>query len=214
MTQTPDDVRAAYDTVAATYAERFTTELNKKPFDRAIVTEFAERVATAGGGPVLDLGCGPGQTTALLHTLGVDVTGVDYSPAMIDQAMRFTPSIRFRTGNMLMLSDADGSAAGIIAPYSIVNFTYDECAIAIGEMARVLRPGGLALISFHAGDGVVDLDEFLGHRVKILFRYFEPQRIAALLVAAGFDAPEIRVREPYPDIEYPSRRAYLLAKRR
>jgi hypothetical protein len=55
--------RAAYDTVAVDYAELLRDELAAKPVDRALLALFAELVR--GGGPVADLGCGPGHDISL-----------------------------------------------------------------------------------------------------------------------------------------------------
>lgn len=51
--------RAAYDTVAVDYAVLLEDELQRKPWDRAVLSAYAELVLAAGGGPVLEVGCGP-----------------------------------------------------------------------------------------------------------------------------------------------------------
>ena len=80
-------------------------------------------------------------------------------------------------------------------------------------MYRVLAPGGLLLVAFHVGDETVHLDEWWDIPVSVEFYFFEPAEIEARLVAAGFTIEEHHVREPYPDVEHPSRRAYLLARK-
>ena len=75
--------RAAYDAVAVEYAERFRSELEARPLERAMLAAFAELVRGAGAGAVADLGCGPGRVTAYLHSLGLAAYGVDLSPQMI-----------------------------------------------------------------------------------------------------------------------------------
>jgi len=72
-------VLAAYDAGAAGYAEQFSDELAHKPFDRWLL----DRVAALAAGPIADVGCGPGQTTAHLAAAGCEVTGYDIAPAMI-----------------------------------------------------------------------------------------------------------------------------------
>ena len=52
-----------------------------RPLERAIIQAFAELVG--GEGPVADLGCGPGRTTARLASLGLDVFGLDLSESML-----------------------------------------------------------------------------------------------------------------------------------
>jgi ubiquinone/menaquinone biosynthesis C-methylase UbiE len=88
-------VRNAYDTVAVDYADLLRTALAAKPLDRALLAAFAEMVQAAGGGPVADVGCGPGWVTAHLHSLGLDVFGIDLSPAMLAVARRDHPELRF-----------------------------------------------------------------------------------------------------------------------
>ena len=48
---------------------------------------YVDEALTAGG-PVLELGCGTGRVTIPIAAAGVDVTGVDLSPAMLDIARR------------------------------------------------------------------------------------------------------------------------------
>jgi trans-aconitate methyltransferase len=90
--------RAAYDTVAVDYARLLSSELAAKPLDRALLAAFAELVLADGGGPVADLGCGPGRVTTHLHALGLDAFGVDLSPEMVAVARRSYPDLRFEAG--------------------------------------------------------------------------------------------------------------------
>jgi 2-polyprenyl-3-methyl-5-hydroxy-6-metoxy-1,4-benzoquinol methylase len=71
------DARASYDTVAVSYADLVGDYLAGKPYLRASLALFADQVRAAGGGPVADVGCGPGGVTAHLRKLGIDVFGID-----------------------------------------------------------------------------------------------------------------------------------------
>src|SRR3954454_23213708 len=101
-----DDVEGSYDRVAEEYALRISGELAHKPLDRQLLDRFAAEVE--GLGPVCDLGCGPGHVARYLHDHGVQVTGLDLSEAMVEQARRLNPDIAFRQGNMLALDVEDG----------------------------------------------------------------------------------------------------------
>ena len=206
----PERVRAAYDSVAREYAEQFSDELSHKPLDRELLRRFAESV---GSGPAYDLGCGPGQTTAFLRECGVDARGLDLSPALVAEARRLHPDVEFGSADMLALPLRDGAATGVLAFYSIVHFSPEQLRAALAEMHRVLAPGGRLLLAFHAGDQVVHVDDFLGRRVSLDFSFFPPEAVRVAVERAGFEDVDVVERDPYPDVEYPSRRAYLFARR-
>lgn len=205
-------MRAFYDAVAREYAEHFGDELEGKPLDRALLERFAADVR--GAGPVYDLGCGPGgQTAAFLHVLGVDVRGMDLSPAAVAEASARHPRIPFEAGDMLALPLPDERAAGIVAFYAIVHFAPAQLRTAVGEMHRVLRPGAPLLLSFHVGDEVVHVDEMFGRRASVDFLFHPVERVEDALRGAGFADVETTVRDPYPGVEHPTRRAYVFARR-
>ncbi|MEO6509964.1 MAG: DUF480 domain-containing protein, partial [Nocardioides sp.] len=89
-------VRATYDAVATAYGDRLGDELDRKPFDRWLLG----RVAAASPGPVVDVGTGPGHVAAYLAVAGADVTGVDLSPGMVEEARRRFPDLTFTVGSL------------------------------------------------------------------------------------------------------------------
>ena len=58
------------------------------------------------------------------------------------------------------------------------------------------------------------MEAFLGHPVRADFVLLRPADVAARLDAAGMEVEQVATRPPYPDIEYPSRRAYVWARPR
>src|SRR5262245_49886596 len=183
MEQTSDHIRSCYDVVAREYADRFAGELEHKPLDREVLGRFA--AAVRGRGPVYDLGCGPGQTTAFLHGCGIDVRGLDLSAGLLCEARRRHPGLEFQVGDMLALPLADASLAGVVAFYAIVHISPAGLRRALGEMWRVLRPGGRLLLAFHVGQGSVHVEEFLGRPVSLDFAFFPPEGVTGELVRAG-----------------------------
>ncbi|MCU1391297.1 MAG: class SAM-dependent methyltransferase [Ilumatobacteraceae bacterium] len=203
--------QATYDAVAEVYAERIGGELENKPLDRGLLLAYAELVNEGGGGPVADIGCGPGHVTAHLAGLGLDAFGIDLSSGMLAVARANHPQLRFEQGSMLALPLADGQLAGIVALYSIIHMPADRLPTAFAEFARVLAPGGHLLLAFQAGDDDhTHLTEAFDHAVDIDAYRWSPERIAARLTDAGLHVSMQMVRDPGPNES--ARRAYLLAR--
>ncbi len=205
-------IREDYDNLAQEYARHIADELQHKPFDRKLLDRFAEEMR--GRGDVCDMGCGPGHVARYLHDAKVNVFGLDLSPGMLQEARKLNPAIPFREGNILGLDLPDGVLAGITAFYAIVNLPQDCLLTAFREMLRVLKARGLLLLAFHVGDEVLHEDELWGVKVSMEFCLLKPAEILSDLEKAGFEIEEILEREPYPDVEYPSRRAYIFARKR
>ena len=206
---TTGDVRRTYDTIAGEYGRRIADELAHKPFDRERLTQFAGRVR--GRGPVWELGCGPGHIAAFLISEGADVVGFDLSSAMIAEAHARHPDMRFCQADFAALPEDERRPSGIVAFYSLIHLPPDRVLPVLQSWRRLLLPGGHLLIAVHVGDRSIHLDEWWGRAVSIDTWFFDPAWLCDTVAAAGFIVQDLRVREPYPDVEYPSRRAYLAA---
>jgi SAM-dependent methyltransferase len=207
-----EDLQSSYDRVAEDYATEFRDEIDKKPFDRKMLDWLAEKVGARG--IVCDMGCGPGQVARYLHDKGVHVCGVDLSEAMVERARELHPGIAFRQGNMLALVESgDESYGGIAAFYSIIHVPRAKVVEALRELKRVLRPGGVLLLAFHIGREIIHRDEWWGKEVSLDFIFFETEEMKGYLRAAGFELDEVIERDPYAGAEYPSRRAYIFARK-
>jgi len=205
-------VRKSYDRVADEYARRIFNELRDKPLDQKLLNRFATEVI--GRGEICDMGCGPGHVARYLRDAGATVFGLDLSPQMLEQARQLNPDLSFLEGNMMALDLPDGRLAGIAAFYSIVNIPKESLTLVFREMARVLQPGGVLLLAFHAGDEALHEDELWGRPISMDFFLFQPSEIRRYVEAAGLAIEEIVERGPYsPEVEYQSRRAYIFARK-
>lgn len=204
-------IEYVYNSVANEYAQKFIDEHERKPKDQEILLRFSKEIE--GKTPVWDFGCGPGQTAQYLKKLGVEVSGLDLSEKIIEQAKISHPDIYFQKGNMLKLEFENNSISGIVSFYSIVHFAKRQVDIFFGEVFRVLKSDGIFLFTYHIGEKTIHINEFLNTRVDIDFMFFNNDFIYNCLASNGFKNIEIIEREPYLNIEYQSRRAYVFAKK-
>lgn len=206
------DHQSSYDRIAQEYTARIYDELSRKPLDRMLLDDFASRIN--GNGPVCDLGCGPGHVARYLHDRGVDVFGLDLSPGMLEQARNLNPAIEFREGNMLSLDVPDSSWAAAVAFYSIVHIPKADIPQAFREISRALKPGGLFFVAFHLGDETLHEEELWGHKISLDLVFFLRKEVELYLTHAGFLIKDSLERDPYAaEVEYQSRRAYILAEK-
>ncbi|GAA4425659.1 class I SAM-dependent methyltransferase [Georgenia halophila] len=191
------DTRTSYDTDAPGYAEKVRGLLDDKPYLRASLGLFAELVRDAGGGPVADVGCGPGYVTAYLRDLGADAFGIDLSPEMIAIARRDHPDLPFEVGTMTDLDLADDSVAGVLAFWSVIHVPDHAVPGVFGQFRRVLRAGGPLLVGFHVGDETRHASEgYTGRQIDVDSYHRPPRQVAAWLRDAGFSVEAELVMRP------------------
>jgi SAM-dependent methyltransferase len=205
------DTRVSYDAVAVGYADQVRDALAGKPYLRAALAAFAGAVHAGGGGPVADVGCGPGHVTAHLRELGLDAFGIDLSPVMIDVARRGHPGVRFEVGDMTALELKDASVAGLLAFWSLVNVPDRALAGVFAHFRRALCPGGVLAVGFHAGEGSkLKKEGYGGHPMKVYVHRRRPDQMAVWLREAGFAIEAELLLDP--DASLPG--AVLFARRR
>ncbi|PZG21123.1 class I SAM-dependent methyltransferase [Nonomuraea aridisoli] len=117
---------------------------------RAVFTRLAAMVRPRAGDRILDVGCGTGYLTRILSPVAGpagEVTGLDPSPAMIQYAAaRARGNCRYVLGGAQTLPFPDGSFDAVTATLVVHHIPADDRPEALGEMYRVLRPGGRLLV--------------------------------------------------------------------
>ncbi|WP_172254369.1 class I SAM-dependent methyltransferase [Saccharibacillus deserti] len=104
------------------------------------------------GAKVLDLCCGMGRHSLSLAEKGYDVTGMDLSEVLLDEAKKEPGANRIRwvQGDMRELPFADGEFDAVVNLFT--SFGYfeqdDEHVRVLQEIRRVLRPEGRFIIDF------------------------------------------------------------------
>ena len=207
-------VTAEYDQLAEAYAIALGDELADKPFDRW----FLEELANSAPGQGLDVGCGPGQVAGLLAGLDMEMTGLDLSPVMLEQARELHPDVTFVQGTFAVPpmprgSDPREPGWGLVtAWYALVHLAQSEIAPAVAALAKVLCRGGHLAIATHVGDEVQHPGELFGEPTELDFVLHDPEVVIAAAEAAGLVDIEWYVRSPLPD-EAPTRRLYLQGRK-
>ena len=193
-----DVVRDSYDRVADNYVDMVATtalgDIRRQPWLRAAMDVFAD--AVSGLGPVLDVGCGPGTVTAYLAERGLDVSGVDLSPRMIEHARRLHPECSFRVGSSTELDLAAASWGGLLGWWSLFNLPRHILPPVLSSFARALVPGGQLIIGTHVGHGDVPRTEaYGGVPVRWTNHLWQPDQLVALVEQAGLH-PTAELRLP------------------
>ncbi|KQW53833.1 hypothetical protein ASC77_01795 [Nocardioides sp. Root1257] len=207
-----DRVRTSYDAVAASYADHLVNEVSGLPFERWLLDRVA---AHADGGPVVEVGCGPGHITAYLADAGADATGIDLSAGMVAQARERYPDGSYEVGDLRRLmrpTSAPGWSA-VLAWYSLIHLAAAELPAAVDSLVRPLAPGGWLVVAVHAGTEVRHHDEWFDVPVELDFVYHEPEQVVGLVRTAGLEDVEWYRRGPVESRGETSQRLYVVARK-
>lgn len=140
----PEELAAGYDAWAATYEADMARAGYRHP---AVCLALLARHLPRGAAPLLDAGCGTGLIGEWLGILGYpEAEGLDLSEGMLAVAARkgvYRALHRLALGGPLPF--ADGAYAGIVS--SGVFTTGHVGAGALGELARICRPGGVLVLT-------------------------------------------------------------------
>lgn len=158
------------------------------------------------GTRVLDVGCGDGELTQKLAELGADVIGVDVNPDMVAVAQR-RRSGTYKVADATALPFDDETFDVVIAV--TVLCVCDDPKILVGEMARVLKPGGRSVIGELGKFSLWALSRRLrglaGNRMWQETRFFTMAELAALVAGADMDIQATRGAVYYPPLNVAAR---------
>ncbi len=133
----PDRVETMFDRIAPVYdvMNRVMTAGLDQRWRRATV-----KAVVAPGDRVLDAACGTGDLAVIAAKAGANVTGLDFSEAMLERARRKSADIEWVRGDLLALPFDDESFDAATVGFGVRNVA--DLPGAIEELRRVLRPGG------------------------------------------------------------------------
>jgi SAM-dependent methyltransferase len=160
-----DSARAVFAANLANYFSpwslaEYTREEGLRPLERELVAKFMPPPPAM----VLDLGCGAGRTTVGLAETGFRVTAIDLAEPLIVHAKDRHPELDFRVMDATQLTfDRESFDAALFSYNGIdVIFPLRSRLQCLNEVFRILKPGGVFIMSSH---------NFLGHLFSGGFLY-------------------------------------------
>jgi ubiquinone/menaquinone biosynthesis C-methylase UbiE len=190
--------RQAWETVAGAYIDGF------EMLTRQSIDPLLDAIAAKGGTRVLDIACGPGWVAGAAGSRGARVVGIDASAAMLDEARRAYPDLAFCRASAEALPFGDGQFDAVCCNFGLLHLGRPDDAL--GEAARVLRPGGrVGFTVWAAPDETAAFGIVLGAiqahgKADIglpagppFFRFSDPKESMRALRAAGFAEPTVRL---------------------
>ena len=121
---------------------------------RDTIAEFDGALQACGGGmaaarAVLDLGCGCGRLARWAAVDGERLTGLDIEPRLVRWCAKNLPG-RYRTVRLRAPLPAEAGTFDVVYACSVItHLRLDTARAWLAEIARVLEPGGRALLTFH-----------------------------------------------------------------
>ena len=203
MTLAPDSVRTMFDRIAPVY------DVMNRVMTAGLDLRWRRLTAEAvvrPGDRVLDACCGTGDLALACARTGGKVTGLDFSPRMLERARRKSSAVTWIEGDLLALPFVDGSFDAATVGFGVRNVA--DLGRGVAELARVLVPGGrLGILEITTPTGLlapfyrVWFDRIVPLLGKLLAggaaysylpasvrRFPGPQELAVLLERAGFAA--------------------------
>ena len=168
------------------------TAAELEPVAQAVV----RRAALSAGDVVVDLACGTANAALVAAAQGAWVVAVDAAPRLLEVARERARSqgvrLDLREGDLLALPIDDATADVVLSVFGVIFASDPEQSLR--EIARVLRPGGRALLSAWVPAG--PLDAMLGAMGRIVrritespgprrFPWFDPDAVGPLAARVG-----------------------------
>jgi SAM-dependent methyltransferase len=146
------------------------------------------------------------------------MTGLDLSPAMVEQARAREPDVQVVQGSFVLPpmprgGDPRNPGWGLVtAWYAFVHLAPSEVAPTMAALTKVLRRGGVLAVATHVGHDIEHPGELWGVSTELDFVMHDADALVAAAGAAGLVDLEWYRRSPLPQ-EAPTERLYLLGRR-
>lgn len=184
-------------------------EYHVKRKGAAPMQEIEAFIKLLGGKKVLDAGTGPGRDARIIAEKGFDVSGVDLSEEFISLALTEAINVEFIVMDILNLQFETNYFDGIWCCAVLSHFKKEDIPLALFQLNRVLKPGGILFTAVREGSGeeVVLESEFFNY--PRFFSYFSGLEFATCLEKSNFEVINYytynereRFGRPYRDVNF------------
>lgn len=174
-------VRRSYDELA----ERYADERSADGPGTVVLSEFLASLPTDGR--ILDAGCGAGKP--VLERLATEhvAVGLDFSRRQLELASGAVPGAAHVQADMMGLPFEDDSFDAVVVYWSLIHLPLADHPTAIEEFARVLRPGGRALVCEGTDPWVGENPDWLDSGTEMGWEIAGVDATTEQLAAAGFE---------------------------
>ncbi len=135
-------VRAMFDRIARIYDP--VNSIMTAGMHHAWRRRAADLAGVRPGSRALDVATGTGDLALELSSRGASVTGMDFSPAMLELARGKAPGLEFEEGDALDLRWGDAEFDAVTVGFGARNFS--DLDKGLREMTRVTKPGGRVVV--------------------------------------------------------------------
>jgi ubiquinone/menaquinone biosynthesis C-methylase UbiE len=187
MKDNTEITRESYERIAPTYAQ---ISANMSEVLLASAQKFLGLLESFGpNAQILDVGCGPGRDMAWFESHNINVTGVDYTQAMLEIARTQVRGSLVQT-DMRKMPFGATSVDGIWCSASLLHLPKTDSPAALLEFKRVLKPNGVLFLAVQEGEGEhLETREVYGENQRFFARYTTSE-MTRMLEVAGFDLLE------------------------
>ncbi len=177
-----EDIKEALDTynkIAKIYAEYTSEKLMQYQLNN-FISMLPKK------GRVLDVGCGCGRDSAYFEDFGLNVTAIDVSDSLLNEAGKLVKNVEFMNMDMKNLTFKNESFDGVWIMASLSDIEKKDCLDALKGFFRVLKKNGVMYIAVKEGKGEKIEKKLRYDNMPRFYAYYEQLELEELLKKAGF----------------------------
>ncbi|MFH1982960.1 MAG: class I SAM-dependent methyltransferase [Pseudomonadota bacterium] len=175
-----------YDKIAEKYAEK--TANSGSPDD---IQKFIEYLPVMP--KILDVGCSAGRDCVSFRDLGASIVGVDLSAGLIEIAREKQPEIEFINADARLLPLPDADFDGVWAHGLIHEMDRSDMLVALQEMKRVLKPGGILYVRTKMGEGIEKSKDMMSSGEEREVTYLSVKDVETILSGIGLKKLDVNI---------------------